>query len=39
MQIVLGISIYAYIKTQEVNFEFTLAMNFNFSSFNMDFIV
>ena len=24
---------YAYIKTQKVNFEFILAMNFNFSSF------
>ena len=33
MQIVSAISIYAYIKTQNVTFEFILAMNFNFSSF------
>ena len=31
MQIVKGTSIYAYIKTQKVTFEFILAMNFNFS--------
>ena len=33
MQIVLATSIYAYIKTQNVTFEFILAMKFNFSSF------
>ena len=33
MQIVLATSIYEYIKTQKVTFEFILAMNFNFSSF------
>ena len=33
MQIVKATSIYAYIKTQKVTFEFILAMNFNFSSF------
>ena len=33
MQIVSVTSIYAYIKTQWVTFEFILAMNFNFSSF------
>ena len=33
MQIVLATSIYACIKTQKVNFEFILAMNFNVSSY------
>ena len=33
MQIVKATSIYAYIKTKKVTFEFILAMNFNFSSF------
>ena len=33
MQIVSATSIYAYIKTQKVTFEFILAVNFNFSSF------
>ena len=33
MQNVKAASIYAYIKTQKVTFEFILAMNFNFSSF------
>ena len=33
MQIVQAKSIYAYIKTQKVTFEFILAMNFNFNPF------
>ena len=33
MQIVKATSMYACIKTQKVNFEFILALNFNFSSF------
>ena len=31
MQIVSATSIYAYIQTQKVTFEFILAVNFNFS--------
>ena len=33
MQSVKATSIYAYIKSQKITFEFSLAMKYNFSSF------